>query len=423
MKCFTNTSEIGRFFGLAEYPSISFKKVCVDSRYVEPGDIFFALPGEKVDGHIFLEEVKQRGAVAAVVRRDYKTSCELPMLPVDNTLEALQLLASSALKKRSTKVIAITGSVGKTTTKEMIGTLLEQRFNTVRSPRNYNSQIGLPLTILNHTTGDEDYLVQEMGMTGAGQITGLIKIAPPTIAVLTHIALVHAAFFSSLQEIARAKAEIFLHPATKIGFFPETIACRDVIEYQGCCVKAPVSMTHNRYPLLPFPGDHLRQNFILAAAVARECGLSEEEIIQRIPFLQLPEKRQERIEREGITFINDSYNASVPSVVAAFKALPAPKMNGKRIAVIGEMLELGRFSEDCHREVAESALDHVDLMLCLGEGCQPIVDCWKSKGRPVHYFDDRAALVVQLKKMAASGDVVLLKGSNGKQLWKVLDEV
>lgn len=422
MKCFTNTTEVGRFFGLAEAPSIPFKKISVDSRHLEAGDLFFALPGDKVDGHAFLEEVKERGAVAAVVRKDFHTSCELPLLRVEDTLSALQLLATAALRRSKTKVIAITGSVGKTTTKEMLGTLLEKRFKTVRSPRNYNSQIGLPLSILNHTTGDEDYLVQEMGMTGPGQITGLIKIAPPTIAVLTHIALVHAAFFPSLEDIARAKAEIFLHPSTQLALYPETIACRGLIEYQGNCVKKPVSMV-DHYPDLPFPGEHLKQNFLLAAAVARECGLSDAEIIERIPFLQLPEKRQERIEKLGITFVNDSYNASAPSIIAAFKALPAPKANGKRIAVIGEMLELGQFSKDCHREVGESALKHVDLMLCLGEGCRPIVDAWQSKGRPVHYFDDRAALVVQLKKLMHSGDVVLLKGSNGKQLWKVLEEV
>lgn len=423
MKCFVNTSEIGRFFCLDEYPSFCFKKICADSRYVESGDLFFALPGEKTDGHQFIDEVQKRGAVCAVVRKDYQKKGDFPLLRVDDTLQALQKLAAEVLRRSAVKVIGVTGSIGKTTTKELLATLLEGKFKTVKSPRNYNSQIGLPLTLLNHLEGDEDYLVQEMGMTGSGQISRLIEIAPPQIALVTYVALVHAAFFDSIEDIARAKAEIFSHPLTKAGFFPDGISCRPILESIGKCLKKAVSMHHDPYGPLPFSGDHLRHNFLLAAAVAQECGLSVEEIEARIPYLHLPEKRQEHIELNGITFVNDSYNACAPSIIAAFQALPEPKNRGKRIAVLGEMLELGKFSEQCHKEVGEASLDKVDQMFCLGQGCRPIVEMWRSKKQPVSYFDDRAALVAELRKIIAPGDVVLLKGSNGKQLWKILEEV
>jgi UDP-N-acetylmuramoyl-tripeptide--D-alanyl-D-alanine ligase len=303
----------------------------------------------------------------------------------------------------------------------MLATLLEGKYRVARSPKNYNSQIGLPLAILNHLYGDEDYLVQEMGMTAAGQISKLIEIAPPDMSVITYIALVHAAFFDGLDAIARAKAEIFALPATQVGFYPENIACRSIIEGVGSCTKRAVKMNGDLYPPLPFPGDHIRQNFLLAAAVARECGMSDEEITARIPSLQLPEKRQQFVVRNGVTFINDSYNACAPSIIAAFNALPHTQ--GKRIAVIGEMMELGSFSQACHNDVGVAALDKVDRMLCLGAGCAPIVEVWKKQGRPVDYFDERSLLVDVLKREMASGDVVLLKGSNSKQLWKILDEV
>lgn len=423
MKQFAHISAITNCLELPSAHTHSINNACVDTRLLQRGDLFFALPGDRVDGHDFVDEAAIKGASAAVVLHGYNQPCMIPLIHVPNTLIALQKLAATALQQSRTKVIGITGSIGKTTTKELLATLLEEKFRVARSPKNYNSQIGLPLAILNYLNGDEDYLIQEMGMTASGQIRKLIEIAPPHFAVATYIALVHAAFFNSIDEIAEAKAEIFTHPSTKIGFFPETIQCRSILEAAGACKKQSVSMTQNPYGTPSFPGTHLHQNFLLAAAVAKECGMNNAEINARIPFLQLPEKRQELVEKNGIVFVNDSYNACAPSVIAALNALPVPKHNGKRIAVIGEMLELGKFSESCHQEVGEASLEKVDHMLCLGTGCAPIVELWKQKGRPVSLFEDRNSLVKELKGLITRGDVILLKGSNSKQLWKILDEV
>lgn len=423
MNSFTDLSKVGRFFDCGEFPKIPVKKIAVDSRAVQPGDLFFALPGEKNDGHDFIPEAVSRGASGAVVAKGITAEVSMPLIEVPDTLHALQSLTQAELKGRPTKIIGVTGSVGKTTTKEMIAALLGGKYRAICSPGNFNSQIGLPLTIFNHTTGDEDYLVLEMGMTHKGHIARLIDIAPPLYSVITHVALVHAANFNSIDEIASAKAEIFSHPQTRRGFYPETIACAQLIQNTGTCAKFAVPMQNDRYPPLPFNGEHLRQNFLLAAAVAVECGVAENEIIERMKLIKLPEKRQEYVAKNEMLFVNDSYNASVPSMIAALRALPSPVRNGKRIAVLGEMLELGSFSEECHRQVAIEALDKVDYMLCLGPECKAMIPIWAKSGRQAYYFDERQSLVEALKCLARPGDVILLKGSHAKQLWKVLDEV
>lgn len=424
-----------------------FNGVCVDSRFVEENTIFFALPGAKTHGHVFLSEAAEKGAAAAVVETHYQgEDFGLELFRVDDVMTALQNLAKKILSQRKTKIIAVTGSFGKTTTKDFMTTLLKTKFKVASSPGNSNSQIGLPLAILNHTDGLEDLLVLEMGMTHSGNLRSLVQIAPPDIALLTAVALVHAVNFETLEDICRAKAEIFSHANTTLGIFHHDIPISDEVRREGSCEKLTFSTVSRgadyflekksgklhvyedgqeviAMPLLPVVGEHNEHNFLAAAAVARSLKMSWEEILANQQFLSLPERRLQFVEKNDVLFVNDSYNASELTVKAALRSMPPPKNGAKKIAVIGEMLELGKFSEKCHREVGEYALNYVEQMFCLGPLCEPIHDCWKKAGRLVVWENERELLVERLRSILRPGDVVLLKASRSKQLWKVFEEI
>jgi UDP-N-acetylmuramoyl-tripeptide--D-alanyl-D-alanine ligase len=421
--------------------------ICVDSRLTQPGDLFFALPGAQTDGHAYLAEVASKGAVAAIVSKNYAGDAYgLPLIHSEDVLRTLQLLAKKILCQRKTKIVAVTGSLGKTTTKDFITTLLKKKYRVNASPGNRNSQIGLPLAILNHTTGEEEVLILEMGMTHAGEISTLIEIAPPEIAVITTVALVHACNFDSIADIARAKAEIFSHDNTRLGIFNHDMETNHLIRLSGKCPKLSYSVLSpnadfflqdegNRlkirdsrgetayFDALALPGAHNTQNFLAAVAVARCLGLTWEEIYSMQGALTLPERRLQMIKKNEVLFVNDSYNASEISLKSALSAMPEPNPGGRKIAVIGEMLELGKFSETCHRNVGEYALQRVDLMLCLGKECAPIYECWQAAHRPVIWKMERSELVSALQNQIKPGDVVLLKGSQAKALWKILEEL
>jgi len=418
---------------------------CVDSRNIKPGEIFFALEGENLNGHDFLDEVRRKGAVAAVVSRKYEgPSGDFFLIHVEDPLEALQRLAKLVLADSSSRVIAITGSVGKTTTKEFVHTLLTDSYLTTASPGNNNSQIGLPLSILNHTSGKEEVVILEMGMTHFGQIAKLIEIAPPEVSLLTSVELVHACNFDSIEEIAKSKAEIFQHPQTKLAILHRNIPNYYQITQGISCDKQSFSLTSGDadYGVDPsgsshlfsrlekhliqidsfsLPGNHNRHNLLAAIAIARYFKVGWEEIWQRLPLLSLPKRRLEHLQHNGIHFVNDAYNASEISVKAALESLPEPEKGGKKIAVLGGMMELGKFADECHRRVAEHALNLVDECYCFGRECQPIFDTWKKAGKPVELFDDFTDLVECLKISLKACDVVLLKGSYCKGMWRILE--
>lgn len=405
--------------------------VAVDSRLVKPGNLFFALPGDQTDGHAYLPAAAEKGAISAVVLNNYSGSDHgLSLIRVPDVLEALQTLAKNYLKAVGAQVIAITGSVGKTTTKHFLAQLLAIKFKVAASPGNANSQIGLPLSILNDVKPDTEILVQEMGMDQPGHIAKLVRIAPPKVAIVTSVSLVHACNFNSIEEIACAKAEIFAHPETEIGFYHLESDFGGGLRSSGSCRKQTFSTNDPAADIylssaiepLRLPGAHNKQNLLAAIAAAQYLGMTQTEINAAIKNLTLPEKRFQIIEKEGVIFINDAYNASEQSVKAALDSLPAPKEGGKKIAVLSDMRELGKFSEGCHRAVAKHALNSVDFMLCYGEESRHIFSVWQEAQRPVVWSLGRSEIVLALKSNVKPGDVVLLKGSNSMQVWKVLEE-
>lgn len=441
-----NIQDAAPWLGINTDCKLNFLGVSVDSRLHESKNLFFALAGAKTDGHKYLPDIAAKGSVAAVVKKGYQgPDYGMTLLFVDDPLESLQSLAKNILAHTKVRVVAVTGSVGKTTTKDFIVTLLKQKYRVGFSPGNSNSQIGVPLTILNHTTGEEEIVVLEMGMTHSGQIRKLIHIAPPECAILVSVALVHACNFESIDFIARAKAEILEHPHTKLG-----ILNREIVNYSenssiGSCQKVSFAFDHplanytihtsnsefavkfqseiHNIGSFPLPGKHNQVNFLAAISCARYFGLNWQEIAQGMSQLKLPDLRWQIIDSAGIKFINDSYNASPASVKVALENLPQPLEKGRKIAVLADMLELGAFSESSHREVGEYALKYADMLFCYGNEAKYMTDSWTLQKRPVWWREQREEIVKLLKTHLRAGDVVLIKGSRGTQISKLIDEL
>ncbi len=299
----------------------------IDSRQVKPGNLFFALPGEKVDGHDYLQEAASAGAKAAVVSKQYQGEAfGMELLALPDVLEGLQQVGRSILASRQSQVVAITGSVGKTTTKEFAATLLGGSFRLFASPKSYNSQATVPLSIL-LADGDEELLILEMGMSEPGEMDRLVSIAPPNVALLTTVAVQHACNFSDgLSGIAREKGKIFSHPKTRLGIMHHDIHHSEEIMKEGSCPKRTFSMTSqwadDYAELIPggvricskgeepvdllvhLPMRELYHNFLAAVVLARSFELPWSEIQERARFLKLPPMRFEQIEKQGILFIN-----------------------------------------------------------------------------------------------------------------------
>lgn len=428
MKQLLTLRQLGHYLGAPIDDDRQIQGFSVDTRTLQPGEIYCALPGSKVDGHAFVREAFQKGALAALVAPSYNDAGLL--LPVPDVLKALQELAKKRFSEsRPRHVIAVTGSLGKTTTKEFIATLLSGKYHVFKTPGNSNTKISLPQTLLN-LYGNEDVAVVEMGMTHPGQISKLLEIAPPDIAVLTKVALVHAENFTSIAEIAEAKTEIFLDSRTRLGIYAAEIDTFYPVSTRGTCIKKrfaeddlqkELEVQIGRFTWNPELGAHNIHNALAAIAVAKALDVTVDEIRERLKFLELPEKRFQKVEKCGVTFINDSYNAAADSVKAALRGLPDPAKGGKKIAVLGSMMELGKFSEECHLKIGEEALLTLDHLICYGVEYQPAVELWKSQGRKVDHFSEHEAIVTQLRNLARPGDVVLLKGSKSKMLWKILE--
>jgi UDP-N-acetylmuramoyl-tripeptide--D-alanyl-D-alanine ligase len=362
----------------------------------------------------------------------------LELLRVEDVLEALHKLARVAASETSAKIVGITGSVGKTTTKEFVSTLLEGKFRVGKNPASFNTKLTLPTTILN-MQGDEEVWVLEMGMSEPSDLPVLVNIAPPEIAVVTKIALAHAAYFpGGLPDIAFGKAQIFTHEKTNTAIFDAGLfsypAAISLIHGQKVSFSlaertADYFLTDDlldergvRAPRLqiPFPQLHVRHNLLAAIAVARALKMSWEEIEQRLPLLQLPKMRFEQFEKGGVWFINDAYNANPESMRSALSSLPEPKPGGKRIAVLGTMFPLGSFSKEAHEEIGRFAQGRVDHLLSVGKEAKVLCDAFGEVKKPAEHFgEDKKALAERLKELMHPGDVVLVKGSRVMQLEEI----
>ncbi len=427
-------------------------KVCgvsTDSRTTQQGEIFFAIKGERFDGHDFVASALERGAVAAVVEKDielFDSRIRDKLLYVDDVLLALGRLASYYRDELTCTVIAVTGSNGKTTTKEMIYHILSKRYAGYRSPKSFNNHIGVPLTILQSDTRDE-FLIAELGTNHPGEIDYLGDIVRPDIAVITQIGEAHLEGFGSLERIASEKAslvkyvreggaiiangdnpmllKLISHPEATIFSFgiseENDMRVSDIVqEADGLRFRV-----NERFEFfIPIIGRHNAINCLAAITVARRMGFDMEEIRDAIRDFKMPEMRLNVLEIEGVTFINDCYNANPVSVLSALDVLDNFDVEGKKIFCFGQMFELGRDAERFHCDVAvQIGKSGTDVLIAVGEfGPQIKREAIKSGFKEENCFvaesSDRAGEI--LREIARRGDVVLIKGSRAMKMEKIL---
>ncbi|MCU1303301.1 MAG: UDP-N-acetylmuramoyl-tripeptide--D-alanyl-D-alanine ligase [Candidatus Sulfotelmatobacter sp.] len=421
----------------------------IDSRTVGPGQLFFAVKGERLDGHDFVEQALKKGAVGAVVRRDQlgRYSKKARLLAVEDTLAALQTLATAVRKRWGKPLIAVTGSAGKTTTKEAIAHVLSARFRVLKSEGNFNNHFGLPLMLLK-LEPEYDVAVIEMGMSHAGEIRALAKIAQPEIGVVTNVAPVHLEFFDSLAGIARAKYELVESlPASGTAVLNGD---DDYVSQFGRGFKGKVVMYGTRgtadvraegiqskgkegvefdvvigsvreHAVLPLVGEHNVLNALAAVAVGLERGLKPSEAVAALATLAPAEKRGQVVQLGNITAINDCYNSNpkaLDAMVDALAAMPAKR----RIVVAGEMLELGPAGEAMHRQAGHHIADKkIDVLLGVRGLAEAMVDAAKQSGMRAEFVADSEEAGAWLAREARDGDLVLLKASRGVKLEKALE--
>ncbi|HVP57944.1 MAG TPA: UDP-N-acetylmuramoyl-tripeptide--D-alanyl-D-alanine ligase [bacterium] len=416
----------------------------IDSRLLARGEIFFALKGDARDGHEFVADAFARGAVAAVVERPVGgLAAGDVQLVVPSPLEALQALAAEVRKHSQIPVIAITGSNGKTTTKEMLAHLLATRFQVRKSPGNFNNHIGLPLSILGLTPRDE-ILVVELGANHVGEIAALAKLARPDVAVVTNVGRAHVGLFGSVEAVAREKTDLvrslgrggrgvvnaddeFLLAALRGTDIPVlSFGIEAKADFRATDVKVMAGgsqfMVAGQAIGLRVPGAHNVYNALAAMGAASLFGVSVKDTARALPDFE--PARMKTVSLGGLTLIDDTYNANPDSMAAALEVL-AHAASGRRVLVMGEMLELGPQSESLHREVGSRVpAARVDLLVGIGEATRPAIEgAVKSGLKRDHalWYESISAAKPALGQLLRPGDTVLVKASRKAGLEEISD--
>jgi UDP-N-acetylmuramoyl-tripeptide--D-alanyl-D-alanine ligase len=434
----------------------------IDSRTIGPGELFFAVKGEKLDGHDFVDHALERGAVAAVVSQEHFSSANARvgaalqarpshagsrLLMVDNTLLALQTLATAVRRLWGKSLVGVTGSTGKTTTKEAVARVLAARYRVHKSEGNLNNHFGLPLMLLK-LEPEHDIAVVEMGMSHAGEIAALARIAQPELGVVTNVAPVHLEFFDSIAGIARAKYEL-------IESLPPTgtavLNCDDeyvsqfgrnfkgkVVTYgtgAPALLRAEKIQSHGQEGstfevvfgegrervTLPLIGEHNVYNALAAIAVGLEAGLTLSQAAAALASLTAAEKRGEVVQVGNITVINDCYNCN-PTALRAMTDALANMPAKRRIVVAGEMLELGGSAEELHRDCGRyMATKKIDFLLGVRGAARHMVEAAAESGMPAEFVATPEEAGEWLGRETSDGDVVLMKASRGVKLEKALE--
>lgn len=420
----------------------------IDSRTIQPGELFFAVIGERLNGHDYVEAARKAGAAAAVVKKSElgRLPDQNNLLAVDDTLVALQNLGFATRRVWGKPVIAVTGSAGKTTTKEAIAHLLGKRKRVLKSQGNLNNHFGLPLQLL-RLEPEHEVAVIELGMSHAGEIAALAKIGQPDVGVVTCVAPVHLEGFDSLAGIARAKYELieglptgatavlnaddeyvsqfgrdFHGKVVQFGIRKPADICGEDIRHhgsEGSSFTLVAEGTRERVKL-PLLGQHNVLNALAAAATALQYGLTPTECARALEELRPAEKRGEMVHLAGATIINDCYNSNpvaLKSMVDTLVSLPARR----RIVVAGEMLELGPAAESLHRECGAYMEGKVDLLLGVRGMAQQMVDEAERVGLYAEFAETPEAAAEFLRTEIRSGDALLFKASRGVRLEKALE--
>lgn len=428
-----------------QYADVSFFGASNDSRTICPGQLFVALVGVR-DGNDFVDMALEKGAAAVLTS---KRLGDYPAILVEDPRIALGKIAAGLRRHMAMMVVGVTGSVGKSTTKEMIASVLEGDHIVSKTPANFNNDLGLPMAILG-MADDTQIGVLEMGMSHAGEISYLSHIAKPDIGVITNIGVMHMENFESQEGILRAKLEIvdgmdenarlclygddgylwnsWENISQNVTFFGrENPQCRILAKnvYQGeDGLHFTVQSENTEFPLtLPLEGEHYVADALAAVSVGLALGVAPERIAERLAHFRNIAGRQETFQAKGCTIINDSYNAGPESMEAALKVLGNRK--GRRIALLGDMLELGERTKDAHHQLGVVASRYADVLLVLGPNAVHVAGGAKNADMPeesIFVFSDGATMAQKLKQIYHSGDVLLFKGSHGIHVERVLEK-
>lgn len=423
--------------------------VCTDSRQIAPGCLFVAIEGENFDGHDFIGKALEQGAVCALAHH----SGDWPdgkVFMVEDTKKALLKLSAWYRERMPVRVVGITGSVGKTTTKEMTAAVLSSRYNTVKTQGNLNNEIGTPKTLFT-IERDTQAAVVEMGMSGFGEIKELAEAAKPELGVITNIGVSHMEQLGSRENILKAKLELaeclpqgaplllcgdndllsgVVQPGLSIIFYG--------IDNQNCAIRGTIkdstplstsftiSWQGRDYPaVIPGAGKHLVLAALAAFGVGVSMGIAPEEAVKALGRYNPAGMRQKVVECQGITVIEDCYNASPDSMAAALTTLGGFPCKGRKIFVASDMLELGRITAESHRKTGEQAAKSgADALLAYGEASREMVEGAKAAGmEQANHYPDKPALSAALWELVRPGDLVWFKASRSMKLEEVVEEL
>lgn len=452
-----STAEIAAILGSRwDAPPRTVRSYSIDSRQVQKGELFFAIRGPRHDGHEFVSQALDRGAVAAVVHAD---SSKLPsssarrLIRVSDTTVALQSLARAVRRQWGGRIIGISGSAGKTTTKELIAAVLEPQYHLLKSAGNLNNHYGVPLTLLKLEAQHEVGVV-EMAMSGPGEIALLASIAEPEIGVVTNVAPAHLQFFDSIDSIARAKRELIEHlrsPATAVlnrddervrhfadGFKGRvlTYGLEEGADYRALNVRVAGQGFGMEFDIhggpyhghvsMPIPGRHNVENALAAIAAASLFEVPSQDVISALSQFHPIGQRTETLQlADGLTVINDAYNSNPRAMERMLETLASWPGDGQRIVVAGEMLELGPSSPAWHHQIGRlCAKSGVNWLLAVQGEARSFLQGAIEAGLPserARFFPDAAEAGRFCRTIARAGDVILVKGSRGVRLEKAID--
>ena len=421
-----------------KYADVEFLGACNDTRIIQKGQLFLALQGAR-DGHDFIPMALEKGAAAVLCQR---VDGDYPAIVVPDTRIALGQIAQGERRRIGMTVVGITGSVGKSTTKEMVATVLSTSYRVAKTPANHNNDIGMPMAILSMPE-DTQVAVLEMGMNHFREMAYLSSIAQPDVAVIVNIGTMHIEHLGSQEGILRAKLEILegmaadaplllngddvllrsaVIPGRTVHYFgaenPEATIKATDMEISSGCVRFRTAYESQEYPVeLPVEGAHFVPDALAAIAVGVQLKVSPERIQRSLAEFQNMAGRQEILKKKGYTIISDCYNAGPESMAAALAVLG--NQQGRKIAVLGDMLELGVCTQAEHYKVGRIAAEKADMLLAYGPNSSRVLNGAVTGGMVggrAKAFEDRAELVRALRRVARPGDVILFKGSRGMHM-------
>ena len=432
------------------------KSYSKDTRTIKDGDCYIGIKGENFDGNIFWEKALENGASTVIVQNveieneKLKKWTDKNIIKVENTLEALYNIARYKRNLYDIPVIAITGSVGKTSTKDIVANVVAKKYKTLKTEGNNNNNIGLPFTILRMQ--DEEVAVLEMGMNHFGEISLLASIANPTICIITNIGTSHIGNLGSRENILKAKLEILegskkqaviinndndlLHKWYEENKENYNIKTYGIKEKSNVMAKE-IKLEENNSTFtckiddeeekikVPVGGEHFVLNALCAITVGEVLKIEEDKIKVGIESFELTKKRMDIIEfKNGIKIINDAYNASLESMKASLRVLSEYKE--RKIAVLGDMFELGEFSEELHKKVGEEVVKNkIDILIACGENAEYIADVEKEKmdKENIYYLENKEEIEPLLQQIVKNNDVILFKASNGMGFYKIVERL